>query len=64
MIREAVAIGFTPLGLEYSPVKGPEGNIEFLLFLQKGAEAQCQVSEQIVDTVVTAAHADLGGNNA
>ena len=26
-------IGFTILGLTYSPVKGPEGNIEFLAHL-------------------------------
>lgn len=23
--------GFTPVGLDYSPVKGPEGNIEYLV---------------------------------
>lgn len=28
--------GFTLLGLSYSPIKGPEGNIEYLLFLGKG----------------------------
>ena len=28
--------GFDLLGLSYSPIKGPEGNIEYLLYLQKG----------------------------
>ncbi|MBR5767001.1 MAG: TlyA family RNA methyltransferase [Lachnospiraceae bacterium] len=28
--------GFTPLGLTYSPIRGPEGNIEYLLYLAKG----------------------------
>ena len=28
--------GFAPLELEFSPVKGPEGNIEYLLHLKKG----------------------------
>ncbi|MGN0307760.1 MAG: TlyA family RNA methyltransferase [Lachnospiraceae bacterium] len=28
-------LGFSVLGLDFSPIKGPEGNIEFLLCLQK-----------------------------
>lgn len=28
-------IGFEPLALEFSPVKGPEGNIEYLLYIRK-----------------------------
>lgn len=31
----ARSIGFGVLGLEFSPIKGPEGNIEYLLYLQK-----------------------------
>ena len=30
----AGSIGFGILGLEFSPIKGPEGNIEYLLYLQ------------------------------
>lgn len=30
----AKTIGFGILGLEFSPIKGPEGNIEYLLYLQ------------------------------
>lgn len=33
--------GFSVLGLTYSPVKGPEGNIEYLAYLQKNDEAEC-----------------------
>ena len=29
--------GFTVLGLDYSPIRGPEGNIEYLMYLQKGS---------------------------
>ncbi|MCD7935211.1 MAG: TlyA family RNA methyltransferase [Oscillospiraceae bacterium] len=29
--------GYTPLGLDYSPIRGPEGNIEYLAWLKKGA---------------------------
>lgn len=33
--------GFSILGLTYSPVKGPEGNIEYLLYLQKSENPVC-----------------------
>ncbi len=28
-------IGFSVMGLDYSPIKGPEGNIEYLMFVEK-----------------------------
>ena len=31
----ALSIGFGVLGLAFSPIKGPEGNFEYLLYLQK-----------------------------
>lgn len=34
----AAANGFIPLNLEFSPIKGPEGNIEYLLHLRKSDE--------------------------
>ncbi len=30
--------GFQIMGLSFSPIKGPEGNIEYLLFIQKAEE--------------------------
>ena len=38
VINYAISIGFEILNLEFSPVKGPEGNIEYLLHLQKHIE--------------------------
>ncbi len=35
VIAYAQSIGFGILNLEFSPIKGPEGNIEYLLYLQK-----------------------------
>lgn len=35
----AAETGFCPSGLDFSPVKGPEGNIEYLLYLKKGCKA-------------------------
>ncbi|MCF2556272.1 TlyA family RNA methyltransferase [Fournierella massiliensis] len=56
----AMANGFSVCGLDFSPVKGPEGNIEFLMFVQKepasypvfdlsGAEAVAQAAHQALD---------------
>ena len=33
--------GFVVRGLDYSPVKGPEGNIEYLMFVQKSDQPLC-----------------------
>ncbi len=38
VIEYAAQIGLERLGLEYSPIKGPEGNIEYLLYLRKRAD--------------------------
>ena len=35
VIEYAMSIGFKILNLDYSPVKGPEGNIEYLVHLKK-----------------------------
>ena len=50
--------GFYVLNLEYSPIKGPEGNIEYLVYLRKEA---CGSKEESVDVhrVVEAAHGEL-----
>ncbi len=42
----AVSIGFSLLGLDYSPIKGPEGNIEYLLYLEKKDEDTVYLSEE------------------
>jgi 23S rRNA (cytidine1920-2'-O)/16S rRNA (cytidine1409-2'-O)-methyltransferase len=38
IMQYALSIGFQILALSFSPIKGPEGNIEYLLYLEKGAE--------------------------
>jgi len=39
VISAAGKIGFAVNGLEYSPIRGPEGNIEYLIHLRKGEQA-------------------------
>ena len=50
VIEYAMSIGFKILNLDYSPVKGPEGNIEYLLYLQNIGEEPV-VDEICVDPV-------------
>lgn len=38
-LEHAAAAGLTVRGLTYSPIRGPEGNIEYLGYLRKGGEA-------------------------
>ena len=47
---------FTVLGITYSPIRGPEGNIEYLGYLRKSNE-----TDALVDTaaVVAASHEEL-----
>lgn len=54
----AKELGFCPCGLTYSPVKGPEGNIEYLIHLKK-QEADTTVEEADIDRIVEAAHSEL-----
>ncbi len=52
--------GFTPVDLTYSPVRGPEGNIEYLILLHKGQINVEDVKDKIT-AVVDEANEDLGG---
>ena len=58
VIDHAVEIGFHILNLEYSPIKGPEGNIEYLVYIRKEAEGSREESVD-VHAVVEAAHGEL-----
>ncbi len=44
----AESIGLVPAGLTYSPIKGPEGNIEYLLWIKKNGEKNLPDPENIV----------------
>ncbi len=54
----ARANGFTVLHLDYSPIKGPEGNIEYLIHIRKDTEKRGEESIR-ADAVVREAHAAL-----
>lgn len=51
IISLAVENGFSVLGLQFSPIKGPEGNIEYLIYLKKSDDPiidECVQPEALV----------------
>ena len=50
--------GFTILDMDYSPIRGPEGNIEYLIYLKKQENAE-KVFDKSVTDIVNAAHGEL-----
>lgn len=47
------------LGLSYSPIKGPEGNIEYLVYFTKDKEMKSEFEEINIDEVVQRSHNTL-----
>ena len=43
--------GFSVLNLDYSPIKGPQGNIEYLIYIQKNDNPRSFLSSSIEQTV-------------
>lgn len=60
VIAFAAGIGFRFKGLTYSPIKGPEGNIEYLCYLSlQGGEDNIQEILPLIDNVVGMSHSEL-----
>ena len=47
-------IGFGILGLNFSPIRGPEGNIVYLMYLSNGGDTKCGTAD--IDEVVRLSH--------
>ena len=56
-LRYSAAAGFCLRGLDYSPIRGPEGNIEYLAWLENGAGTPFAPD---LDALVAASHAAHG----
>ena len=44
VVSYALSIGFSVKALEFSPIKGPEGNIEYLVHLKKCPEGEPELA--------------------
>lgn len=59
VVNIAREMGFITRGLTFSPVKGPEGNIEYLIWLTKDGLAENNVTDELIEQTVEAAHTKL-----
>lgn len=56
----ALSNGFGVKGLSFSPIKGPEGNIEYLLYLSNNAQCgKLENQDQAIEEVVKKSHETL-----
>ena len=61
VVEFAKSIGFNVLNLDFSPIKGPEGNIEYLLHIEKGENADIinKTDLDLINKIVEKAHDTL-----
>lgn len=62
-VNSASAVGLNCTGITYSPIKGPQGNIEYFLKLT-ATESPLDNIDDIIDQVVDSAHLQLGGKGS
>lgn len=61
IVKFSYDLGFSVLNLEYSPIRGPEGNIEYLLYLSKDNNKNLMVIDNNILTIVENSHIELSG---
>lgn len=54
--------GFAVAGLDFSPIKGPEGNIEYLMYLKNFSEDAALIGEEAINALVDRSHGELDKN--
>lgn len=55
-IQYALDNGLSVIDIDFSPIKGPEGNIEFLMYISKENTVSDHVTPEKAEMVVSAAH--------
>ncbi|MGI6049624.1 MAG: TlyA family RNA methyltransferase [Acetivibrionales bacterium] len=59
IIKIATELGFSVLDLSYSPITGPEGNIEYLLYLNNNESDQLSNLHELIFNTVENSHKNL-----
>ena len=59
IVKLSTELDFVPRELTFSPVKGPEGNIEYLILLDLDKVHQSNIDDNLIKDIVTKAHAQL-----
>ncbi|MCC5909930.1 MAG: TlyA family RNA methyltransferase [Clostridiaceae bacterium] len=62
IITIAKKLDFSIVNFSYSPVKGPEGNIEYLLHLSKASESDNMITDEYIDKQINESHKVLSQN--
>lgn len=57
--EHAVSLGLKVNGLSFSPIKGPEGNIEYLIYLKRTGEENLLNKDETIHKIVCASHDSL-----
>lgn len=55
----AADTGFAVLGLTFSPIKGPEGNIEYLMYIRKTDAGRLEIDPESIPELVAFSHQKL-----
>lgn len=76
VISFCIGIGFDAVNLDYSPIRGPEGNIEYLLLIRKTQDGDAKEIEndgldnnlsqnmlKLIKETVAKSHEELGGSD-
>lgn len=58
IVEFACQTGLSVEGISFSPIKGPEGNIEYLIYLKNNSKASV-VTEEEIKAVIDASHVNL-----
>lgn len=51
VVQYAKSLGFAMYGLDFSPIRGPEGNIEYLLYVKKQKEAGGEMTKEETEQI-------------
>lgn len=63
VIDFAQETGFSVLGLTFSPIKGPEGNIEYLMYISKDGKKRLCFDESFITETAELSHKELSGDS-
>ncbi len=61
VVNFAFETGFSVLGLDFSPIRGPEGNIEYLVYLSKDNEKVLLIDSDKINEIADKSHVELSG---
>ena len=59
MISFATGIGLEIIDLTYSPIKGPEGNIEYLLYMKNAETGTSLINIDYIENIINKSHESL-----